>query len=106
MKSKIHPTYINNTVVTCNSCSTVFNSGSVLDEIRVEICSNCHPFYTGKAKMVDTENLVKKFEDKLKQVNTQRVQSKKEKQSVRNRKSTEIKAGSGLTLRDMLKQIG
>lgn len=106
MKNSVHPTYNKRTVVVCDSCSTTFVSGSTLDEIRVEICSNCHPFYTGKAKIVDTENLVKKFEERKKQTDTSKTVAKKQKLANRSRKTNEVKAGEALTLRDMLKQIG
>lgn len=46
--------------VTC-SCGAVHTVGSTLDELKVEICSHCHPFYTGKSKLVDTEGRVDKF---------------------------------------------
>jgi large subunit ribosomal protein L31 len=105
MKTNTHPKYIQ-TKVTCNSCSQVFIGGSVKDEISVEICSNCHPFYTGKAKIVDTENLVKKFEERNKLIDTKKLIDKKQKKADRNKKSNEVKASQGITLRDMLKQLG
>jgi large subunit ribosomal protein L31 len=105
MKSNIHPKYIHTTTVTCNSCSKVFIGGSIKDAIHVEICSNCHPFYTGKAKIVDTENLVKKFEERNKLVDSKKIVEKKQKRIERNKKSTEVKASQGITLRDMLKQL-
>ncbi len=60
MKAGIHPT-IHETKVHCNGCNTVFTTHSTVKEITVEICSNCHPFYTGKQKLVDTANRVAKF---------------------------------------------
>lgn len=60
MKSGIHPDYIQ-TKVTCNGCNTTFETRSTVPEITVEICSNCHPFYTGKQKLVDTAGRVDKF---------------------------------------------
>jgi large subunit ribosomal protein L31 len=62
MKEKIHPAYIE-TNVTCG-CGNHFKTRSTLKEIRVEICSNCHPFYTGKQKFVDTAGRVEKFQKK------------------------------------------
>ncbi len=64
MKSGIHPTY-EQTVVTC-ACGTTFETRSTKSVIRVEICSACHPFYTGKQKIVDTEGRVEKFMQKYK----------------------------------------
>jgi large subunit ribosomal protein L31 len=60
MKTAIHPT-IYETVVHCNGCNTTFKSHSTVAEINVEICSNCHPFYTGKQKLIDTAGRVDKF---------------------------------------------
>ena len=59
MKSGIHPEY-KDTTVTC-ACGNTFNTRSTKPEIRVEICSACHPFFTGKHKIVDTEGRVEKF---------------------------------------------
>lgn len=60
MKKDIHPTYYNDAVVTC-ACGNTFTTGSTVKEIRVEVCSNCHPFYTGKQKFVDTARRVDRF---------------------------------------------
>ena len=59
MKAGIHPKYQTATV-RC-ACGHSFETTSTKPEIRVEICSNCHPFYTGKQKIVDTEGRVEKF---------------------------------------------
>ncbi|MBP5274955.1 MAG: 50S ribosomal protein L31 [Abditibacteriota bacterium] len=61
MKSKIHPKY-EKTTVTC-ACGNTFETRSTIGtgEIKVEICSQCHPFFTGKQKIVDTEGRVEKF---------------------------------------------
>ena len=59
MKDGIHPKYITCTV-TCG-CGTTFQTRSTLRTIAVEICSTCHPFYTGKQKFVDTAGRVEKF---------------------------------------------
>jgi len=59
MKPDIHPDYVD-CVVTC-ACGETFASRTTKPEIRVEICSKCHPFYTGKQKLVDTEGRVERF---------------------------------------------
>ncbi|NLN76824.1 MAG: 50S ribosomal protein L31 [Armatimonadetes bacterium] len=59
MKAGIHPKY-EKTQVTC-ACGNTFETRSTAEEIRVEICSACHPFYTGKQKILDTEGRVEKF---------------------------------------------
>ena len=59
MKEGIHPNY-RVTTVKC-ACGNEFQTGSTKENIRVEICSNCHPFYTGKQKLVDTGGRVDRF---------------------------------------------
>lgn len=63
MKGTIHPDYHTDAKVIC-ACGNTFTTGSTLPEIRVEICSNCHPFYTGKQKLVDTARRVEKFTER------------------------------------------
>jgi large subunit ribosomal protein L31 len=63
MKNDIHPKY-NQATVTCAGCGGVFTVGSTLEEIRVTICSACHPFYTGKQKLLDAEGRVDRFKKK------------------------------------------
>lgn len=64
MKEKIHPKYYENAKVTC-SCGATFETGSTQPEIKVEICSMCHPYYTGTAKLIDTAGRVDRFRAKL-----------------------------------------
>jgi len=59
MKKDIHPDYKQITA-TC-ACGSTFEMGSVLKELKVEICSNCHPFFTGKQKLIDTAGRIEKF---------------------------------------------
>ena len=63
MKEKIHPTYYLDSVVTC-VCGHTFKTGSTQKEVRVDICSNGHPFYTGKQKLMDTEGRIDRFRKK------------------------------------------
>lgn len=60
MKQEIHPDYTKATVV-CNGCGNKFDTRATVDHIEVEICSNCHPFYTGKQKLVDVAGRVDRF---------------------------------------------
>lgn len=62
MKQGIHPEY-KTAVVTC-SCGNSFTTRSTLDSIHVEICSHCHPFFTGRQKLVDTAGRVERFHQK------------------------------------------
>ena len=64
MRKEIHPKYFPKAKVTC-ACGNEFTTGSTLETIKVEICHLCHPFYTGKQKLVDTARRVEKFQDKL-----------------------------------------
>ncbi len=66
MKKNIHPKY-NEVTVTCSTCGATFQSGSVLKELRVDTCSNCHPFYTGQVKFVQAAGRVEKFRKRLEQ---------------------------------------
>jgi len=62
MKENIHPKYVKSTVK-C-ACGNIFETRSTNPEIRVAICSNCHPFFTGKQKLVDTAGRIEKFQKK------------------------------------------
>lgn len=64
MKKDIHPNYFNKAKATC-SCGASFEVGSTQKEIKTEICSNCHPFYTGNAKFIDSAGRVDKFKERL-----------------------------------------
>jgi len=64
MKKNIHPEYYTSSKVTC-SCDNAFEIGSTLQEIHTDVCSKCHPFYTGKQKLVDIAKRVEKFETKV-----------------------------------------
>lgn len=63
MKTGIHPE-LKQTKVSCLGCGTTFDSVSTVDQITVDVCSQCHPFYTGKQKLVDTAGRVDRFRAK------------------------------------------
>lgn len=63
MKQNLHPTYYADAKVIC-ACGHTFTTGSTEKEIHTEICSNCHPFYTGKQRLLDTQGNVDKFKKK------------------------------------------
>jgi len=69
MKENIHPKY-QETKIRC-ACGNVIEAGSTKDNITIEICSNCHPFFTGKQKLVDTAGRIERFRKKY-----QKYQSK------------------------------
>ena len=64
MKENIHPTYYPDAQVIC-ACGNTWTTGSTMKVIRTDICSNCHPFYTGEQRIVDTEGQVDRFYKKL-----------------------------------------
>lgn len=95
MKSNIHPQYFQATV-TCASCGKKFTFGSTQENIHVELCSNCHPFYTGAQRFVDSANRIDKFQKK-------KELSEKFKATVTKKKEEEIRKASGpKSLADML----
>lgn len=69
MKADIHPQYFESTVH-CGGCGSSFVVGSTLQEIRVNVCSQCHPFFTGKQKLMDTEGRVDRFNRKYQKFQT------------------------------------
>ena len=64
MKTDIHPAYHKDAKVVC-SCGAKFAFGGTQKEIRIDVCSQCHPFYTGKQKLVDTAGRVDRFQAKM-----------------------------------------
>lgn len=103
MKKKTHPKYFDNAKVTC-ACGNTFTTGSTKQTIKVELCSACHPFYTGKQRIVDSENLVKKFKERQKAKKKNYV-SKKKKRAKRRSKVQTIEGKEKVTLKDMLEKV-
>lgn len=64
MKKDIHPDY-HHCKVTCTTCGAVFETGSTAGDIKVDTCSNCHPFYTGKQRFVQADGRIDRFNKKL-----------------------------------------
>jgi len=64
MKKEVHPKYYENATVKC-ACGNTWKTGSTMSEINVEICDKCHPFYTGKEKLIDTRGRVEKFKKRM-----------------------------------------
>jgi large subunit ribosomal protein L31 len=65
MKDKIHPQYYPDAQVTC-SCGNTFTTGSTKKTLKVELCSKCHPFFTGERRVVDTAGQVERFKRRYK----------------------------------------
>lgn len=104
MKKGIHPEWHEAKVI--SNGKVIMEVGSTTPELHVEIWSGNHPFYTGKEMLVDTDNLVEKFNKKLEaaQKTTKKVKSKKTKRLARSREKSSV-GSEELTLKDMLKGI-
>ncbi len=96
MKPNIHPKWYSQAKVTC-ACGNTFTVGSTVPEIHVEICSCCHPFFTGEMKFVDTQGRVEKFQEKQRIATTLGYMKKK-------KKLEEEKEKQPKTLKEMLTQ--
>ncbi|MEK7579633.1 MAG: 50S ribosomal protein L31 [Patescibacteria group bacterium] len=64
MKQNIHPQYYPEAKVKC-ACGNEFTVGATMPEIKIEVCSNCHPFYTGKGMLLDSKGRVERFKKRL-----------------------------------------
>lgn len=105
MKKDIQPTYYPKAKIVC-SCGAQFTIGSTIKEMKVEICSQCHPFYTGKQKLIDTARRIDRYQKiidkkkaldqekmkrKLKSIKPKSSPAKKNKPSSKNSKEKKIK---------------
>ncbi len=77
MKKDIHPKYYSDAKVVC-ACGNSFNVGSTKEKIEIEICSACHPFFSGKEKLVDTAGRVEKFRERVAKQNKKTKSERKE----------------------------
>jgi len=84
MKADIHPVWYEEAKVTC-ACGNSFVVGATVDQISVDVCYNCHPFYTGKMKYVDTAGRVDAFRERQKKANV-KVVKKSEKRRLKKEK--------------------
>ena len=96
MKQAIHPQFYPNATVICQ-CGNTFTTGSTQEVIRVELCSKCHPFYTGEQRFVDSKSKIQRFQQKQ-QAAAQYIAKKKEKQAPREDNGPK-------TLREMLEAL-
>ena len=95
MKQAIHPQYFDNAQVTC-VCGNRFTTGSTQEQIHVELCYKCHPFYTGEQRFVDSASRIEKFEKK-------KVVAQKAQEIVKAKKEEKVKRDNEpKTLREML----
>ncbi len=101
MKANIHPKWYSDCKVTC-ACGNTFTIGNTVPSIQVEVCSNCHPFYTGQMKYVDTAGRVDAFLNKRAKAQSQRV-SKTEKRRLKKQKQLEKELERPDTLEELRK---
>ena len=91
MKTDIHPQYYSEATITCANCKKEFKFGNTQESIQVETCSNCHPFYTGKKTLLDTEGRVDKFRQK-RAAATGMVKKDRKKKTLEERVNDELSA--------------
>ena len=96
MKKDIHPKIHKEVTVRC-ACGNEFITSSTVESIQVDICSKCHPFYTGKQKFIDTEGRIDKF-------NKKRELAKTHKAKAKAKKRVKAKAPTPKTLKEMMKE--
>ena len=97
MKPKIHPVYYSDAEVVCASCGTKWTTGSTRKTIHIEVCSNCHPFFTGEqSRMLDTEGQVDRFYKKLqaRQDYVEQLTAKENSKLSPNRPIAEVELGT------------
>lgn len=95
MKAAVHPQYFENAQVIC-VCGNKFTTGSTKEVIHVELCSNCHPFYTGEQRFVDTASRIQKFQKK------QEVAKEHIAKAVTKKETLKKRSEGPKTLREML----
>jgi len=83
VREGIHPTWYPEARVTC-ACGNTWTTGSTIPEIRTDVCSNCHPFYTGEQRIVDTEGQVDRFYKRLKARDERMTQDETRRESMRS----------------------
>jgi large subunit ribosomal protein L31 len=100
MKAAIHPQYYPKAVITC-ACGAEYQTGSTKEQVQIELCAACHPFFTGKQKIVDSARRVEKFTDRTAKKAT-KVQTAKEKvaaKAERAQKKAEKKAARDTSIK-------
>lgn len=99
MKATIHPTYYTDTKVTC-SCGNIFTTGSTKQSIIVEVCSKCHPFYTGEQRFMDVKGRVDTFQKKQEKAKLYRANASTKKSKKDQKEEKKVK-----TLKELLGEI-
>ncbi|HAU39424.1 MAG: hypothetical protein UV80_C0004G0028 [Candidatus Peregrinibacteria bacterium GW2011_GWF2_43_17] len=95
-KGNVHPEYHTDAQITC-SCGAVFTTGSTKKELHTELCSHCHPFYTGQQKLVDTAGRVDKFRTRVEKAKKVQEEAKTKTTKQRKKKTIQDKVNEKLT---------
>lgn len=103
MKTAIHPKWYNDAKVTC-ACGNTFTTGASVAQIQVEVCSKCHPFYTGQMKYLDTAGRVEAFKSRQGQA-SKNVLSKAEKRKMKREKRMQEELNRPDTLTELRKTV-
>lgn len=103
MKAKIHPKWYSDCTVTC-ACGNQFTVGATVAELTVEVCSACHPFFTGQMKFVDTAGRVEAFKAKVKSA-SKKTMSKADKRKAKREKKLQEELSRPETLEEVRKQV-
>ncbi len=100
MKPTIHPDYYSNAVIAC-ACGVEYKTGSSQERIEIELCAACHPFFTGKQKIVDSARRVEKFSDRTtkKTLNIKTSKDKAADKAARAQKKAEKKASKDTSIK-------
>lgn len=102
MKAKIHPKWYPKAKIVC-ACGSSFETGATQEEIQVEVCSSCHPFYTGQMKYVDTAGRVDAFKEKQARAK-KKVLSKTEKRKLKRERRIKEELEKPDTLEELRKE--
>ncbi len=103
MNTAIHPKWFSDCKVTC-ACGNTFTVGATVPTIQVEVCSNCHPFYTGQMKYLDTAGRVEAFKARLAGASKKAV-SKTDKRKLKREKKLQEELSRPETLEEVRKQV-
>lgn len=104
MKAAIHPQWYPNAKIAC-ACGNTFTAGSTQEEIRVEVCSACHPFFTGQMRYVDTAGRVDKFKEKQENAYKLEGLSKKERRAAKRKQKVEDEMSRPTSLEEVRKTV-
>lgn len=103
MKAQIHPEWYPEAKFICAGCNTTYIVGSTRPEIRVEVCGNCHPFYTGTMRYVDVAGRVDKFRERQQLTKERQKLSKTERRAMKRKKKLEEELSKPTSLEDLRK---